>query len=77
MLDLPRDRLLSTTDVAHVLGCSRDTVLRAIHRGALRCRDLGVAGRPLLRVHPDDLEAFIDSLPARTEPSTRQRRTAP
>lgn len=61
MLDLPRDRLLSTTDVAHVLGCSRDTVLRAIRIAGLPSLNIAVDGRERIRVHPDDLEAWLDA----------------
>jgi excisionase family DNA binding protein len=46
---------LTPAQVAEQLGTSHDTVLRAIHRGDLKAV---VYGR-LVRIHPDDLTAFL------------------
>lgn len=61
---------LSPTEVAAVLSCSRDSVLRAIARGDLAALRYG----RLVRISRDDLDAFVAS--HRTTPSRRLRSTA-
>lgn len=56
---------LSTADVATVLGCSHDSVLRAIARGDLPAFRYG----RLVRVAQADLDAFLT-----THTSSRTRR---
>lgn len=48
-------RWLSPTDIARQLGCSNDTVLRAIARGDLTAVRYG----RLFRVNPTDLDRFL------------------
>jgi excisionase family DNA binding protein len=54
-------RLLTTTEAGHVLGVSRDSVLRLIRSGGLRVVDVSTGGRPRLRIRDDDLDAWIDA----------------
>lgn len=51
----PETRLLTVHEVAVRWACSSRTVQRAIEDGRLRARRFGPK---LIRVHPDDLEAF-------------------
>lgn len=52
--------LLSVTEVASLLSCSRDTVERIIDRGELPIVDIG-HGRAKTRVRRSALEAWIAS----------------
>ena len=55
-------RLLSVKEVARVLGVSQVTVRRRISTGEIPAVRLGGPGKAL-RVHPDELAAWIDADP--------------
>lgn len=61
---------LTPADVADLLGCSHDTVLRAIARGHLRAVRYG----RLVRIAQADLDAFLAANTA--APKRRRLRTA-
>lgn len=53
-------RLMSVTEAAEVLSCSRGHVINLIAKGHLRGVDIGI-GRAKTRVYPEDLQAYIAS----------------
>jgi excisionase family DNA binding protein len=53
-------KVLSITEAAHVLSCSRGHVYNLIAAGELRVVDIGIDGRSKSRVYPEDLDAYIE-----------------
>ncbi|WGY03734.1 helix-turn-helix domain-containing protein [Nocardioides sp. QY071] len=52
-------QLLSVTEAAKVLDCSRGHVYNLIAAGELSAVDIGIAGRPKTRVLTSELEEYI------------------
>jgi excisionase family DNA binding protein len=71
------DALLSVREVAERLGVRRAGVLALIRAGELRAVDVALrrGGRPLWRIDPDDLEAFVARRTRPAAPRRRRRRT--
>lgn len=55
-LEIPRGRLLESSEVADILNVKPRMVRRLLESGRLRKRKVG----SLNRIHPDDLADFID-----------------
>lgn len=52
--------LLSVTEVARALSCSRGHVYNLIASGELRVVDIGIEGRSKSRVYPEDLATHVE-----------------
>lgn len=52
-------KVLSITEAAKVLSCSRGHVYNLIAAGELRVVDIGIDGRSKSRVYPEDLDAYL------------------
>jgi excisionase family DNA binding protein len=59
-------QLMSVTDAASVLSCSRGHVINLVAKGHLRAVDIGI-GRSKTRIYPEDLNAYIASKTRRAE----------
>lgn len=52
--------LLTVVEVANQLGTGRDFVYARINEGSLPAVYIGSVKRPKTRIHPDDLEAYVN-----------------
>lgn len=52
-------RYLTTKQAAAEMGVSPQTVLRWINTRGLKAHDIGVSGRPRMRIKADDLDAWV------------------
>ena len=59
-------RYLSTKDAAVELGVSENTIRRRIADGQIKYYDIGVPGRPRIRITDEDLHAYV------TDPAARK-----
>ena len=74
------DRLLSVAEVAEIVGVSKQSVGRWIRSGDLAAVRLGNGPAARLRVHPADLEGFVEPVgrrwPVRDFLATRREEAA-
>jgi len=72
-------KFLTPPTVARMLGCDCNKILSAIRTGDLKAVNLSDGPRPRWKIHPDDLQRFLDSKSNQvnvTEPK-RTRREIP
>jgi len=53
-------RYLTTKQAAAEMGVSPQTVLRWINTRGLKAHDIGVTGRPRMRISETDLKAWVE-----------------
>lgn len=69
------DRMLTTAQVGDRLQITPDQVVALINKKKLPATDVSVGRRPLWRVRPEDVEAFITARrPAAPQPRARRQR---
>ena len=54
-------RYLTTKEAAAEMKVSPQTVLRWINTRGLKAHDIGVTGRPRMRINTDDLKAWVEN----------------
>lgn len=52
--------VVSITEAARRLSCSRGHVYNLIAAGELRVVNIGIGGRPKSRLYPEDIDAYLE-----------------
>lgn len=52
-------RYLTTKEAAEALTVSENTIRRRINEGLIKYHDIGVPGRPRIRITEEDLHAYV------------------
>jgi excisionase family DNA binding protein len=52
-------RYLTTKEAAAALTVSENTIRRRINEGLIKYHDIGVPGRPRIRITEEDLHAYV------------------
>lgn len=66
--------MLTTAEVAQLLGVSSHTITRLINTGKLPAINVSTGRRASYRVEPADVEAFKEQRAVRVAPKPRRRR---
>ena len=57
---MTNDRLMHTSEIAELLGVSRQSVARWVREGRLKAIAISVGPRPIYRIRASDYRAFLN-----------------